>query len=67
MAKISVYSHLKLTVNALPEEEIEVERGGGPSKNLTGTLCTGIPVASDRWPQSISAWSWSWSWWGLEP
>ena len=55
MAKISVYSHLKLTVNALPEEEIEVERGGGPSKNLTGTLCTGIPVASDRGPQSSSA------------
>ncbi|RKL00955.1 hypothetical protein BFJ63_vAg1775 [Fusarium oxysporum f. sp. narcissi] len=38
MAKISVYSHSKLTVNALPEEEIEVGGGGGPSKNPTGTL-----------------------------
>ncbi|EWZ45003.1 hypothetical protein FOCG_01032 [Fusarium oxysporum f. sp. radicis-lycopersici 26381] len=32
MAKISVYSHSKLTVNALPEEEIEVGGGGGPKQ-----------------------------------
>jgi hypothetical protein len=25
-------------MNALPEQEIEVEGGGGPSKNLTGAL-----------------------------